>query len=74
MVEKDYYGNRGDGQGGCCCSEMGRPGGGAEGNCVEVGSFTCSRYTWYAWQGITWTRLGIDPRDALGLLGAVQAG
>lgn len=33
MVEKDYYGNRGDGQGGCCCSEMGRPGGGgAEGN------------------------------------------
>lgn len=48
--------------------------GGAEGNCVEVGSFTCSRYTWYAWQGITWTRLGIDPRDALGLLGAVQAG
>ena len=31
MVEKDYYGNRGDGQGGCCCSEMGRPGG-AEGN------------------------------------------
>lgn len=27
MVEKDYYGNRGDGQRGCCCSEMGRPGG-----------------------------------------------
>ena len=27
MVEKDYYGNRGDGQGGCCCSEKGRPGG-----------------------------------------------
>ena len=34
MVEKDYYGNRGDGQGGCCCSEMGRP---AEGG-VEKGT------------------------------------
>lgn len=30
MVEKDYYGNRGDGQGGCCCSEMGRPRGGGQ--------------------------------------------
>ena len=53
---------------------VGRRKGGGEGNCVVVGSFTCSRYTWYAWQGITWIRLGIDPRDALSLLGAVQAG
>ena len=53
---------------------VGRGGGGRRELCVEVGSFTCSRYTWYARQGITWTRLGIDPRDALGLLGAVQAG